>query len=129
MPTDQPENPRIRTKVLSLDADVDHRYYEILEQLRLGQLDVPAFQRATLAFFERLGMIDFFADDIAIAERADDQHWLVRRHTDHCRYTVLFFRVDPGEVHPELAGAGPDWRRVPGPLGHCSPSFNQGHVP
>ena len=40
MPTDQPENPRIRTKVARLDDQVDERYFQILERLRAGAIDV-----------------------------------------------------------------------------------------
>ncbi len=100
MPIDQPENPRIRTKVARLDRHVDQRFFEILERLRAGEIDVDGFQSRTLGFLEEIGMADFFADDIEAAARADDQHWLMRRHVDHCRYTILFFRVDPSEVHP-----------------------------
>ncbi len=100
MPIDQPENPRIRTKLNRLDSRVDDGFYDILEELRLVKINVEEFQRRCLEFFGPLIKSGHFDDVIHEAEQADDQVWLVRRHTDHCRYTVLFYRVDEGEVHP-----------------------------
>ena len=44
MPVDQPENPRIRTKINRLDPMVDDGFYQILEELRLKNIDVDQFQ-------------------------------------------------------------------------------------
>ncbi len=100
MPQDQPANPRIRTKVLKLDTRIDDDLFNIIEELRLGQLSVEEYQRKSMAFLEGLGLAKTFARDIAIAKSQKDQHWLVRRHTQGCRYTLMFFNVDENEVHP-----------------------------
>ncbi len=100
MPKDQPENPRIRTKVNRLDPKIDHDFFLILEALRNGETDVAQFQESCLGFFSPLVKSGHFDEIVDETMTADDQVWLVRRHTDHCRYTVLFYRVDSGEVHP-----------------------------
>lgn len=100
MPTDQPENPRIRTKTNRLDPKTDDGFYGILETLRLGETDVAQFQEKCLNYFLPLINSGQFDDIVGEAMTADGQVELVRRHTDHCRYTVLFYRVDEYEVHP-----------------------------
>jgi len=100
MPVDQPANPRIRTKVNCLDGQFDEAFYQLTERLRLGQINVDEYQAETLAFLQERGLKDSFRDDIAIARSSSDQHWLLRRHTEQCRYTILFFAVKEHEVHP-----------------------------
>jgi hypothetical protein len=100
MPVDQPANPRIRTKVNCMDHQIDDEFYQLTERLRTGEIDVDAYQAETLAFLQDKGLKKSFADDIAFARSSDDQHWLLRRHTEHCRYTILFFSVKEHEVHP-----------------------------
>lgn len=97
---DQPENPRIRTKINRLDATIDEPSFALLEALRAARIGTDAFQRQCLALFsERISAGDFdgFAEEAMVA---DDQFWLLRRHVDNCRYTILIYRVDEGEVHP-----------------------------
>ena len=100
MPVDQPANPRIRTKVNILDPRIDDEFYQITERLRAGELDVEDYQNQTLDFLQKLGLKTTFKKDIAIARASHEQHWLVRRHTDECRYTILLMRVGEHEVHP-----------------------------
>jgi len=99
-PLDQPHAPRIRTKLNRLEPQVDHEFFQTLEDLRLAKIDVAQFQRACLATFGPRILAGHFDEIIEETMQADDQVWLVRRHTDDCRYTVLFYRVDEGEVHP-----------------------------
>ena len=100
MPVDQLENPCIRTKLLRLDEEIDDDFFRLLERLRAGEITVEAFQAATLEFLENLRLSKTFSKVIAIAERSEDQHWLVRRHTDSCRYTILLYRVDKDKAQP-----------------------------
>jgi hypothetical protein len=100
MPVDQPENPRIRTKVKCIDEQIDEEFYQITERLRNGKISVEEYQSETLAFLQAKGLKDSFNDDIAFARSSSDQHWLVRRHTEQCRYTIMFFAVKEHEVHP-----------------------------
>ena len=99
-PLDQPEDPRIRTKTNRLDAATDLAYFQLVNRLRIGDLDIDSFQARCLAFFTPLVMQDHFAAEIEEAWQIDGQLELLRRHIDHCRYTVLFYRVDEHEVHP-----------------------------
>ncbi len=100
MPADQPENPRIRTKLLRIDEKIDDDFFQLLEQLRCKKIRVEEFQAKTLAFVEGLRLSETFAEDIEFAKTAPDQRWLVRRHTNSCRYTILLFRVDEGTAQP-----------------------------
>jgi len=100
MPVDQPANPRIRTKVKHLDAQIDEEFYQITERLRNGKINVDEYQAETLAFLQDKGLKDSFSDDIAFARSISEQHWLLRRHTEQCRYTIMFFSVREHEVHP-----------------------------
>ena len=100
MPIDQPENPRIRTKINILDRRIDKDIFQLTEHLRSRAISVDQFQDQVVEYLQNLGMAREFANDIAIAKKSDDQHWLLRRHIEQCRYTVLFMKVDAGEVHP-----------------------------
>lgn len=100
MPIDQPANPRIRTKVNILDEKIDEEFFNIAERLRAGEVSVEDYQVETLKFLEKLHINSTFERDIALARASAEQHWLVRRHTDECRYTLLFASVAAGEVHP-----------------------------
>ncbi len=100
MPIDQPQNPRIRTKLMRMNEKIDDDFFLIIERLRNRKISVAKFQELALAFFEDVHLSREFAGDIAIAAAADEQHWLVRRHTDNCRYTILFYRVNENEAQP-----------------------------
>jgi hypothetical protein len=100
MPVDQAANPRIRTKVKKLDDRIDEEFYQITERLRADQINVEDYQAQILTLLDDLRLSTTFANDIGIARTAPDQHWLMRRHTDECRYTILFMAVGEGEVHP-----------------------------
>jgi hypothetical protein len=100
MPFDQPQYPRIRTKLMRMNEKIDDDFFRILERLRNREISVEKFQKEALAFFENIHLSKEFASDIAIAASSDEQHWLVRRHTDNCRYTILFYRVNENEAQP-----------------------------
>lgn len=100
MPADQLANPRIRTKVLNLSPEIDDALFAIIEELRLGEITVEEYQRKSMAMLEGLSLSKTFAAEIDIAKNQDEQNWLVRRHTDECRYTLMFFKCDENEVHP-----------------------------
>lgn len=100
MPKDQPANPRIRTKVLKLESAIDEALFAILEKLRLGRIEVAEYQRRTMEMLEAFELSKTFAAQIEVARNQDEQNWLVRRHVDECRYTLLFFKVDENEIHP-----------------------------
>ncbi|MCP4182484.1 MAG: hypothetical protein GY761_04105 [Hyphomicrobiales bacterium] len=78
----------------------DDDFFRILERPRNREISVERFQKEALAFFENIHLSEEFASDIAIAAGSDEQHWLVRRHTDNCRYTILFYRVNENESQP-----------------------------
>ncbi len=100
MPVDQTQNPRIRTKLMRINEKIDDDFFQILERLRGGEISIEKFQEESLAFFENVRLSKAFTDDIAIAAGSDEQRWLVRRHTDNCRYTILFYRVNENEAQP-----------------------------
>jgi len=100
MPIDQPANPRIRTKVNCMESKIDDEFYQLTERLRNDEINVDEYQAQTLEFLQKNGLKNSFNDDIAIARASNEQHWLLRRHTEQCRYTILFFNVKEHEVHP-----------------------------
>lgn len=100
MPVDQPANPRIRTKVKCLDERFDEEFYQLTERLRNDKINVEKYQAETLVFLQRNKLKQNFEDDIAFARTSSDQHWLLRRHTEQCRYTIMYFAVQEHEVHP-----------------------------
>lgn len=97
---DQPASPRIRTKINRLDDVIDEASFALLEQLRLGEIGIDGFQRRCLSYFKEQIDAGAFDGFIQEAMTANDQVWLLRRHVDHRRYTILLYRVDEGEVHP-----------------------------
>lgn len=97
---DQPENPRIRTKVLDIDPEIDTALFRLTEKFRTGEMDAEGFQNGLVAVLQQYPMHPCFSEAIAAARSSSEQKWLVRRHVEHCRYTILFFKVDQNEVHP-----------------------------
>jgi len=97
---DRKANPRIRTKIANLDDDIDAAFFELIENLRAGTIDVDTFQSQTLACFSGF-IAQGRMDAAAGATSADNSSsWLLKRHIDHRRYSVLCYRVNNGEAHP-----------------------------
>lgn len=97
---DQPANPRIRTKINNLDRRIDLPLFDLLAQLRQGDLDIQRFQKKLLSNFNTLAQDGAFR--LAAAQTGPNRQsaWLLKRHIDHRRYSVLCYFVDHGEVHP-----------------------------
>lgn len=90
----------IRTKTNLLPEAIDHSYLEILQQLFRGEITPEEYKTRCVGFFKPLlndGTFDEFAN---IAMSQNEELELLRRHLDHCRYTVVMYKVDEGEVHP-----------------------------
>ena len=103
MLADQPENPRIRTKINRWNSRDDETVFAILEQLRANDVSPDACVTLLLSAFETMRLGNSLADEIDLASNMDEQLWLVRRHVDHRRYTVLLYSVGENEVHPPHA--------------------------
>ena len=85
MPVDQPENPRIRTKVNILDARIDEEYYQLTERLRGGRISVEKFQNRTLEFLQDLGLAGTFTADIETVRGANVNGNVARRERERER--------------------------------------------
>lgn len=99
MPTDQPVNPRIRTKVLKLESVIDDALFDTLEALRCGRIDVVEYQQKAMRMLGSMKLAKTFAAEIDLTKNQDEQNELVRRHVEGCRYTMLLYKVNEGEVH------------------------------
>ena len=96
-----PDGLRVRTKNNRLDEKVDADYFQLVEKFRLGTLEPAEFQTACLEFFEPLLANGHFDEIIGETMNSTNHEVeLLRRHVDECRYTVIFYRVDEGMVHP-----------------------------
>ena len=98
---DREENPRIRTKRNRLEPETDADYFKLVEMFRAGEIDVAEYHTLCLEFFRPLierGEFDAIIEEANQATEPEVE--LLRRHVDECRYTVIFYRVDEGTVHP-----------------------------
>ncbi|MEM7302526.1 MAG: hypothetical protein AAF468_15715 [Pseudomonadota bacterium] len=100
MVQDRPENPRIRTKINRWNDHDDSMVFGILERLRADDISPDQTLCELLDAFQEMDLLSSLSEEIAEAEGSDDQLWLIRRHVDHRRYTVLLCPVKEGEVHP-----------------------------
>jgi hypothetical protein len=97
---DQPEGPRIRTKVNLLPEEIDDRYLGLIQQLRRGESTVEAYHSACLDYFHPLLSDGVLRGLEEMALSTEGELELLRRHIDECRYTVIMYRVPQGYVHP-----------------------------
>lgn len=97
---DRPANPRIRTKINRWTSPLSDPLFLILEDLRTHRTTTETFQKQLHDLLFSVDLSQHFEKEMTEARHADDQVWLLRRHVDGCRYTVIVYRVDDGEVHP-----------------------------
>ncbi|WP_350333998.1 hypothetical protein [Coralliovum pocilloporae] len=97
---DKPANPCIRTKINRWHSPLSDQVFYLLENLRTRMIKTEDFQTRLHQLLFNTDIEAEFSEAMEEASTADDQVWLLRRHVDGCRYTVIVYRVDEGEVHP-----------------------------
>jgi hypothetical protein len=92
--------PTLRTKTCLLPKPIDDEYLEIIQRLHRGDLSAEDYLAETIAFFSPKIEGGELTSLISDAFSGSEQLELVRRHIDDRRYTILFYGVEKGEVHP-----------------------------
>ena len=92
--------PRIRTKIHSLEQDIDDHVFTLVSALKARAIDVTTFQRNISEYFRSIIARGRFEHAAKKINAKNPQEWFMRRHIDECRYALHCFYVADGEVHP-----------------------------